>query len=655
MKIEQMLHGYDNGHRLLASSVLLKSNTEMDAIATLSDWSEYVGPVKGDSSYVTAYSLPESGFFVIARTWYAHEMRRPGCVWTHSLLLPFEELNSVDDFRRLEVFFNRPTTDASWEVYSHSIDYQNINVEPSSYKPLQASRKLVGSILNVLIFRESPVCYKVNESESLADVFLSVMNVLPQPMILNVSWCTGSAYMRKQNGKPLLCQFLSGISDVKELLDDSSFPQWMNFILDSILRGDVNRGQLIRMFVDDIGESAENYSAVVRVLYTLGDYFKTDANNEERYKQVFEIIADFFPGKDTGMVIKKLCTAKSFSSRYCNDTTFFLLFATLPIDDAFDLATTGLNERWRVFVEDSHEQYTQLLSLICNSGNVNKWGVEVLIGSVAILTEDDVASIIKTDYHLFTTITLLNPKMLDEVQWQVLTAQEIDLVLPLLLDNRTQEGFTYWPRLFEILLEKGVEINRQLAELIFSKTNEATGILLDFVNKESSRHVNFILGKQLERRTGEVLSWLGSIDTITDNIAYAIVNVVHERSDAVIRAGVRIWKPFLGLEAQNLRAEVYTFLFALSFNWPTDREAIELMRLAFYPLHTLQASRQLGYGNWSRIAGCMESVMPWDEWDNCKKMRKTVVKRLKRAGFDKSVMDHFTPDGELNEQLKRLW
>jgi len=51
MKIEQLLHGYDNGHRLLAGSVLLKNNTEMDAVAALSDWSEYVAPDGGESSY----------------------------------------------------------------------------------------------------------------------------------------------------------------------------------------------------------------------------------------------------------------------------------------------------------------------------------------------------------------------------------------------------------------------------------------------------------------------------------------------------------------------------------------------------------------------------------------------------------------------------
>lgn len=48
-------------------------------------------------------------------------------------------------------------------------------------------------------------------------------------------------------------------------------------------------------------------------------------------------------------------------------------------------------------------------------------------------------------------------------------------------------------------------------------------------------------------------------------------------------------------------------------------------------------------------------TMIWDEWDNCKKMRKTAIKRLKRSGAEKSVLNHFTPDNELNELLMRMW
>lgn len=39
----------------------------------------------------------------------------------------------------------------------------------------------------------------------------------------------------------------------------------------------------------------------------------------------------------------------------------------------------------------------------------------------------------------------------------------------------------------------------------------------------------------------------------------------------------------------------------------------------------------------------------------CKKMHKTVVKRMKRAGVDKNTLVNFATDRELNKQLILMW
>ena len=629
----------------------------MDTIATLSDWSEYVAGSGGESSYVTAYPLKESGYYVIAKTWYADEMKRPGCVWTHSLLLPFDLLNSIDDFKRFSSLFERPSEESGFDFYARQIDYENKPYTSADYQQLEVDRGIATLVMAAFLNAKnwSLTFGGISNNHSYEQLMLGAMTAVPMKMLQNVSWTTGTAYSRKLEGNPLTCQILSNPTDVKQKAKVGETEPWISYVTDALMRGDVNQGQLIRMFADDIGDRVEYYAAVVRVLYTLEDYFKTGKNGEERYNTVFDIIAKEFPEKNSGMVLKKLCASKSFSLRYCSETTFFFLFATLDLDGVFDVIDTGIEERWHSFVQDNHDQYVSLLSTICESGNLNRWGLDVLGSSVCILNDDDVVKILKTDYHLFSTITQLNPRLLDEVQWSILTQQEIESVMPMLLDVRTQKGFTKWSLLFMVLLEKGVEIDGRLASLLFGKTDKATGILLDYVNKDASRYVNYTLVKQLEHQTLNVLSWLGAVDTITEGVAYAIVSAVDEKSDTVTKAGATVWTPFHCLEFHNLRSDVYAFLFSLSFNWPFNKDAIELMRMSFYPLHTLQASKSLGYGNWSRIAGYMEAVMPWDEWDYCKKMRKTVVKRLKRAGYDKSVLDGFTPNESLNEMLRKMW
>src|SRR5438128_673752 len=90
---EQALHGYDSGHRLLSSSVSFIPSDERSTLI-MSDLS---GPrlVEGFTEYITAYPLPSRKYYAIAKTWYASEMERPGCVWTHTLLINAEDISRI--------------------------------------------------------------------------------------------------------------------------------------------------------------------------------------------------------------------------------------------------------------------------------------------------------------------------------------------------------------------------------------------------------------------------------------------------------------------------------------------------------------------------------------------------------------------------------
>lgn len=657
MKIEQLLHGYDNGHRLLAGSVLLKNSTDMDNVTTLSDWSEYVAPGGGESSYVTAYPLQESGYYVIAKTWYAEEMKRPGCVWTHSLLVPLEALNGLDDFRRVGKLFKRPSIDEGYDDYSHSIDYDNRHYSADDYVPLEIDRRLESKILLSFLYLDVvPVIFDAHkDNQMLEDAIYASMNTLPQPIIQKLSWCSGTAYLRKLGDIPLTCQFVSrsvGGNGVSEFVEKE---KWLTFVLDAIMRGDVNQGQLIRMFANDIGDNPLNFTAIAKTLYTLEDYFKEGMTSEERYKEVLGIIAQAFPDKDKGKVIKKLLVNKTFSDLYCTNFAFLLGFATSPMDYAFDNDVYGLEDRWKGFLNSERDNYLLLLGKINKSGRANKWGVGKLKDSVSVLSSEEVTNIIRNDFQLFSSILLLNAELLNVVSWSELTKQEIESILPLALDERFINFFCNWDVLFSVFLEKGVEISTDLAKVVFAKTGKATDILLDYVNKDDSRYVNQVLGMQLSLKTEDVLTWLGNVNAITEKVGYAIVSVVDEHSKVVIRKGAKVWSPYFGLQFHNLNSKVYAFLFALSFNWPSDQNALALMRMAFYPLYTLQANKQLSYNNWLHIVPYMESVLFWEEWDYCKKMRKTVVKRLKRANASINVLDNYTPNSALNAELRRMW
>src|ERR1039457_6141935 len=102
---DQALFGYRHGHRLLAASRRIDSTNER-ILARLTDLS---GPrmLQGFETYLTGYPLA-NGSYALARTWYAAEMERPGCVWTHVLLLPPDLVCHLHTSLTLNQCFRRP-------------------------------------------------------------------------------------------------------------------------------------------------------------------------------------------------------------------------------------------------------------------------------------------------------------------------------------------------------------------------------------------------------------------------------------------------------------------------------------------------------------------------------------------------------------------
>lgn len=114
LTVHQLVHGYSDGHRELVGSLRLTAR-DARTVAILSDVSSS-GLRVPEGGYLTGYPLPDSGLYVLARTWAATEVSRPGAVWTHSLLVEFSDLASIRDASVLAQLHRRPdVAGSSWE------------------------------------------------------------------------------------------------------------------------------------------------------------------------------------------------------------------------------------------------------------------------------------------------------------------------------------------------------------------------------------------------------------------------------------------------------------------------------------------------------------------------------------------------------------
>tara|TARA_R110001606_G_scaffold328249_1_gene475384 strand:+ start:11590 stop:13545 length:1956 start_codon:yes stop_codon:yes gene_type:complete len=124
MKIDHCLFGYDNGHQLIASSLPLDAASSL--LTELSDLAP--GTIFGKSDgYWTGLPVASLGRYVLMKTWPAPEMSRPGCVWTHALLLEPSYLELIKDLSILKSWVVRPLKPLDKEIYRKKLDIEFSN------------------------------------------------------------------------------------------------------------------------------------------------------------------------------------------------------------------------------------------------------------------------------------------------------------------------------------------------------------------------------------------------------------------------------------------------------------------------------------------------------------------------------------------------
>lgn len=90
---------------------MIKKMDELSDLNGMTDDKSFV-------DYYTGYPLENGEKYVIAKTWYAHEMKRPGCVWTHSIIINTKDINMDIDLNSVLSLFRKPQEGKELD-YSH--------------------------------------------------------------------------------------------------------------------------------------------------------------------------------------------------------------------------------------------------------------------------------------------------------------------------------------------------------------------------------------------------------------------------------------------------------------------------------------------------------------------------------------------------------
>lgn len=648
IQLHQMLHGYRQGHNYLQGSIVLSSSHDMDKIATLSDWSEYVG-LDNRRDYITGYPLDESPYYVIAKTWYAEGMRRPGCVWTHSLLISKNDLGRIGDFRVLLSVFESPVSESEkYDEYRTQIGFTG----EESYVPeseLIATQERLVAETYTMFLSTSPVFYMTEFGTMQSqELMLSLLNNLPASVIWQKSFCTGTSLPRSYEGRYLSLQLVTHEVNGVKYYSHATMQDWSQMVAFGILTNSLQVSRLVRHFEEELGDTPAKLIGFLRVVLLINRQCKDEEEKQGVLLSILHQLGETFPQPTDGDSIKRSVLQPSLARDFGGEDNFLYTISTINVD-SFREEQVEYGKRLH---DLSTDQFLQLLKKLYTAEELNEWGIRTVSEIARYISYIEIAGLRQTDMAFFQTIIGSSPELLNQVVWSDFSKEELQSMLSVFSDKNMVNSFNHWRELFRTMLDLEVPVAKELARMVLSHDSQCAGDYLTYLNVEGHK-LQVPVSKELEYHAEEVLTWLSNVPRINQNVAYVLINTIDETSPQVKNRGSKIWKPFSEVLNENDPIQFFVFLYILSFNWQ-DKDALSYLRKAFYPIHSVLAQDKLDYNLWYRVEPYTEHMF-LAFWDKCKKMRKMVIKRLKDAGYPKSEVATYTPDVQINEWLVDEW
>jgi hypothetical protein len=279
VKIEQMLSGYQKGHCKIASSIKLSLDDE-NVINILSDVSGMSSNIEWES-YITGYPLSNQNIYVFAKTWIAKEMRRPGCVWTHSLLINIDELKYIKSINSIFKLFKYPSN-ANYNYYENEIFLKtNENNENEKFK---FDKKQYEYIVYTMLSNDNGVIIENDKSDEYARIIIDILIQQNKLFLSQFSFCTKSFDSRKLNRQDFSYQIVPknlGNRVIREISEKAIFyknieyierlPKWVKLITVDLINHNMDKFENYKKLYGNVFETRKYFNKFAKMFYAFNN------------------------------------------------------------------------------------------------------------------------------------------------------------------------------------------------------------------------------------------------------------------------------------------------------------------------------------------------------------------------------------------------
>jgi hypothetical protein len=245
----------------------------------------------GAEGYLTGYPLSESGHYALARTWPAPELPRPGCVWTHTILIDFSDIPSLRSASAILKLFRRPQADE--QSYGESVEHESTTDDDRPEISDDLARRILYAVYGN---PTKPIVSAAADVPTRDALVLAIWDQQWPRLRRAFRFCTLSFADRSSTNATFDLQFLPSAGRVRPTQFKSALnADWQDFVATDWLENavtDLKKGldgrlrRFLRVAGSDVG-GRESFEPLA-VLHTLSLHFDADPTAIERAISLLE-------------------------------------------------------------------------------------------------------------------------------------------------------------------------------------------------------------------------------------------------------------------------------------------------------------------------------------------------------------------------------
>jgi hypothetical protein len=644
--VDQCLYGYDDGHRLLAGSRKLSAEPASQLLL-YSDLA--AGTAIGPEGYWTGVPLPGARSYALMRTWPAPEMPRPGCVWTHVLLIAFEDLDHLRALTSLTRHFLRPDRNYSIQSYASPLMLEDDDAIAPSMETTSRS-----SVLRILraVYRPELEGVAVLDNATSDLAVLSVWSQQWPRLRRTFSFRTAASQTPAANMRFDLR--IVRRPERPERPDDLSISEgepWEQVALDDIF---AERSGGFRIFLWRYGIDLRKDRSGFPVLGNIYSATRVPILKGEGLHRLLDDVAVAFPDKEDASTLKLdlLDGAHEGTRLPVSDQSDVLDYLLLsPRRGAFPLLLPTLIDR---LFNNGTLDAKRVLSSAELALLENPDGANVLLTRLAqVLTPHDALSLTGDHLDIRGRLIQSNPALLDcDDLPQLPEAELVAAVQHLPADSD----------IFDRVASRLLSINTDtVATLLVRKSAHKVAILVFNAIAQQLAGVGANIGQawltQVQSTLREMLP-LAIVDTADSTSKLAACAILLELDvSAGLAANPVSWAKALASSRDDIfgqsKQRLLAYLLTLALAQPVQGCEL-LIERSFETVHKDIADSQLPYDAFDVLARYLPNLFWWEQWDTCLRLRMAVVTAYLSGRLSPNSFNRLTKDEGLRRSLIQI-